>query len=212
MHGNGLCCVDGSPLGGEGLVMMRNRQSGARGSVSSAFAGFRFPPEVILLAVRWYLRYGLSYRDVEELLAERGVEVDHVTALPVGAAVHPAARSTRPGRAGTLPGTAGSSTRPTSRSPASGATCTGRSTSTARSSTCTCPARRDIAAARRFFATALTAHGEPAEVVTDQAPALAERDRRADPRRVAQHRASTRTTGSNATTAGSRPGCDRCAG
>jgi transposase-like protein len=34
---------------------------------------------VIVLAVRWYLRYGLSYRDVEELLAERGVEVDHVT-------------------------------------------------------------------------------------------------------------------------------------
>jgi hypothetical protein len=30
-----------------------------------------FPPDVILLAVRWYLRYGLSYRDVEELLAER---------------------------------------------------------------------------------------------------------------------------------------------
>ena len=46
---------------------------------SSAFAGFRFPPEVILLAVRWYLRFGLSYRDVEELLAERGIEVDHVT-------------------------------------------------------------------------------------------------------------------------------------
>jgi len=34
---------------------------------------------VILVAVRWYLRYGLSYRDVEELLAERGIEVDHVT-------------------------------------------------------------------------------------------------------------------------------------
>ena len=34
---------------------------------------------MILLAVRWYLRYGLSYRDVEELLAERGVDVDHVT-------------------------------------------------------------------------------------------------------------------------------------
>ena len=31
------------------------------------------------MAVRWYLRYGLSYRDVEELLAERGVEADHVT-------------------------------------------------------------------------------------------------------------------------------------
>jgi IS6 family transposase len=34
---------------------------------------------VIVLAVRWYLRFGLSYRDVEELLAERGIEVDHVT-------------------------------------------------------------------------------------------------------------------------------------
>jgi transposase-like protein len=45
----------------------------------SAFAGFRFPPEVITVAVRWYLRYGLSYRDLEELLAERSIEVDHVT-------------------------------------------------------------------------------------------------------------------------------------
>jgi transposase-like protein len=34
---------------------------------------------VIVLAVRWYLRFGLSYRDVEELLVERCVEVDHVT-------------------------------------------------------------------------------------------------------------------------------------
>jgi transposase-like protein len=32
-----------------------------------------------MIAVRWYLRYGLSYRDVEELLAERGIVVDHVT-------------------------------------------------------------------------------------------------------------------------------------
>ena len=46
---------------------------------TSVFAGFRFPPEVISVAVRWYLRYGLSYRDVEELLAERGITVDHVT-------------------------------------------------------------------------------------------------------------------------------------
>ena len=45
----------------------------------SAFAGFRFPPEVITVAVRWYLRYGLSHRDIEELLAERSIEVDHVT-------------------------------------------------------------------------------------------------------------------------------------
>ncbi len=31
-----------------------------------------------MIAVRWYLRYALSYRDVEELLAERGIEVDQV--------------------------------------------------------------------------------------------------------------------------------------
>jgi transposase, IS6 family len=46
---------------------------------SSAFAEFPFPREVIWVAVRRYLRYGLSYRDVEELLAERGVNVAHVT-------------------------------------------------------------------------------------------------------------------------------------
>jgi transposase, IS6 family len=58
---------------------MRTRRPRPAPAVRSAFAGFRFPPDVIVLAVRWYLRFGLSYRDVEELLAERGVEVDHVT-------------------------------------------------------------------------------------------------------------------------------------
>jgi transposase-like protein len=58
---------------------MRRRRAAGRRVDRSAFAGFRFPPEVITVAVRWYLRYGLSYRDVEELLAERGIEVDHVT-------------------------------------------------------------------------------------------------------------------------------------
>src|SRR5436190_7945163 len=38
-----------------------------------------FPPEVILMGVRWYLAYPLSTRHVEELMAERGVEVDHAT-------------------------------------------------------------------------------------------------------------------------------------
>ena len=45
----------------------------------SAFAGFRFPSEVITLVVRWSLRFGQSYRDVEEFLAERGINVDHVS-------------------------------------------------------------------------------------------------------------------------------------
>jgi len=69
---------------GDGAVALADRRGRETGSMtssgsSSAFAGFRFPREVIAVAVRWYLRYGLSYRDVEELLAERGVTVDHVT-------------------------------------------------------------------------------------------------------------------------------------
>jgi transposase-like protein len=58
---------------------MRSASSLAWSPPVSAFAGFRFPPEVIVVAIRWYLRFNLSYRDVEELLVERGVAVDHVT-------------------------------------------------------------------------------------------------------------------------------------
>ena len=46
---------------------------------SSAFSGYRFPDAVIALAVRWYLRYRLSYADVVEWLAERGISVDPST-------------------------------------------------------------------------------------------------------------------------------------
>src|ERR1700756_3349891 len=48
-------------------------------SVCALFKWRQFEPEVILLAVGWYLRFSLSYRDVEELLAERGLRADHVT-------------------------------------------------------------------------------------------------------------------------------------
>jgi len=68
----------GGPGGETGGVRIIRRTCPSL-AAPSAFAGFRFPPHVIVLAVRWYLRFGLSYRDVEELLAERGVEVDHVT-------------------------------------------------------------------------------------------------------------------------------------
>jgi transposase-like protein len=46
---------------------------------TSAFAGYRFPADVIGLAVRWYLRYRFSYADLAELLAERGIHVDPST-------------------------------------------------------------------------------------------------------------------------------------
>jgi IS6 family transposase len=46
---------------------------------ATPFSGDRFSPDVIALAVRWYLRFRLSYADVAELLAERGVRVDAST-------------------------------------------------------------------------------------------------------------------------------------
>jgi transposase-like protein len=76
----------------------------------SALAGYRFPSEVILLAVRWYLRFGLSHRDLEELLAERGIEVDHVTLYRWVRRFTPLVLEVA-GRADTQPVAAGSSTR-----------------------------------------------------------------------------------------------------
>lgn len=43
------------------------------------FHGGHFPKRIVLQAVFWYLRYSLSYRDIEELMRERGVEIDHAT-------------------------------------------------------------------------------------------------------------------------------------
>ena len=96
----------------------------------SMFAGFRFPAEVIMVAVRWYLRYGLSYRDVEELLVERGIDVDHVTVFR-WVQRFTCCWPTLPGSLATHRPIAGSWMRPTSRSAASGGTSTARSTSRA---------------------------------------------------------------------------------
>ncbi len=76
----GHCCIATSTLRPATLSVMPSRRCPSPVRVpGSAFAGFRFPPDVILRAVRWYLRFALSYRDVEELLTERGIDVDHVT-------------------------------------------------------------------------------------------------------------------------------------
>src|SRR6266849_5443097 len=45
----------------------------------SPFKWRHFEAEIILLCVRWYLRYSLSYRDLEEMMRERGLSVDHTT-------------------------------------------------------------------------------------------------------------------------------------
>ena len=141
-------------------------------ALPSSFSGFRFPPEVILLAVRWYLRYPLSYRDLEELLAERGIVVDHVTLFRWVQRFTPELiDAARPGRhlAGdrwfvdeTYVKVAGV-WRYVYRAVDQHGQVIDVYVST----------QRDIAAARTFFTAALAVHGEPAEVITDRAAPLA---------------------------------------
>ena len=120
------------------------------------------------MAVSCYLRYGLSYRDMEELLAERGVEIDHVTVYRWVQRFTPLL-PTPPAHSGMPRATAGSSTRPTSRSPAGGGTCTGPSTKHGQVIDVMLSEQRDTAAARRFFTRALRYGPAPVEVITDQA-------------------------------------------
>jgi hypothetical protein len=47
--------------------------------VASDFKGRHFGDEIVLWAVRWHCRYGISYRDLEQMMAELGVSVDHST-------------------------------------------------------------------------------------------------------------------------------------
>jgi len=158
--------------GSVALADRGGRETGGMASPgsSSVFAGFRFPREVIAVAVRWYLRYGLSYRDVEELLAERGVTVDHVTIYRWVQRFTPefieAARFCRH-----APGDRWFADE----------TCvkvSGRWTYLYRAIDqhgqvidVLLSDRRDLAAARRFLILALRAGTVPAEVTTDQAPA-----------------------------------------
>src|SRR5215510_11797260 len=58
---------------------MTNSDTGGRETMAISFKGTHFPKEVILMGVRWYVAYPLSTRHVEELLEERGVELDHAT-------------------------------------------------------------------------------------------------------------------------------------
>jgi len=189
--------------------MKRRRPDRPVRQPGSAFAGFQFPPEVILLAVRWYLRYGLSYRDLEELLAERGIEVDHVTLYRWVQRFTPlivdAARPCRHTVGDrwfvdeTYVKVAG-----TWRYVYRAVDQHGQVIDIYVS------AKRDVNAATRFFSTAIRAHGEPAP-----------RSRRIGPRRWLAPSSScclactttppdTPTTGSKPTTGDSKHASDRC--
>jgi len=49
--------------------------------LSNSFKWKHYEGEIILLNVRWYLKYPLSYRNLKEMMAERGVKVDHTTIM-----------------------------------------------------------------------------------------------------------------------------------
>src|SRR6266571_185974 len=65
-------------LGGQRFRCSRCRRRFTRRS-TSAFSGRAFADDIIVLAIRWYVRYRLSYAEVSEWLAERGIMVDQST-------------------------------------------------------------------------------------------------------------------------------------
>ena len=69
------------PIGYCGLFGIRGGVVSKLSSLEALFAGRHFDREVIILCVRWYLRYKLSFRDLVEMMAERGLNLAHTTIL-----------------------------------------------------------------------------------------------------------------------------------
>ncbi len=121
--------------------------------------------------MRWYLRYGLSYRDLEELLVERGIEVDHVTLYRWVQRFDPElTQAACPRRhlvgdrwfTGETYVKIAGVWRYVYRATGQHGQVIDVYVSR----------KRDIAAARRFHTTSQAAHRPPVEVITDRAPAL----------------------------------------
>src|SRR5215475_15149105 len=85
---SGLCCkkrmsrINDGRLSGSGIFL-----GGLPVVESNLFKWRHYESEIILLCVRWYLRYALSYRDLEEMMNGRGLSVDHTTIYRSRAAV-----------------------------------------------------------------------------------------------------------------------------
>jgi len=75
----GFCCIFVLPVWSGTSPGMTKRQRAAQVRQNQSFKGRQFTAEVILWAVRWYLMFPISYRDLELMLLDRGVEVDHTT-------------------------------------------------------------------------------------------------------------------------------------
>jgi IS6 family transposase len=112
---------------------------GAEDMAVASFKGRHFTGEVILWAVRWYLMFPISYRDLELMLAERGVAVDHTTISRwIPAYAGELEKRLRP-HLRTSNGSWRVDERPTSRSRRAGPTCIEQSTAAARPSTSCSP-------------------------------------------------------------------------
>jgi transposase-like protein len=125
---------------------------------------------VIAVAVRWYLRYGLSCRDAGELLAERGITADHVTVYRWVQRFTPEfTEAARPARH--VPGHRWLADETYVKVPGRRACLYRAAGQHGQVIDALLPGRRDLAAARQFFSRALRAGTVPAEVTTDRAPA-----------------------------------------
>src|ERR1700681_1771332 len=133
-------------------------------SLDELFKGRHFDREIIVLCVRWYLRYKLSFRDLVEMMAERGLSLAHTTII-----VGSNAMSRNSKGAGTASlarlGCRGALTKPTSKSKAAGSISTVPSTKRERPSI-SCCAKRDVAAAKAFFRRAFSSQGRLPHKIT----------------------------------------------
>ena len=136
------------------------------------FRGRHFEDQIIVLCVRWYLRYSLSYRDLEEMMAERNLGVDHSTiarwVLRYGGELNKRIR-----RELRHPNRSWRGMRRTFESPGAGLTCTAPSIRRAIRSDFMLSPNRDAIAAKHFLRWTLTRVGEirPRVINVDGHPA-----------------------------------------
>jgi transposase, IS6 family len=124
------------------------------------FKGRHFEAEIIILCIRRYLRYGLSFRNLEKIMVERNLSVDHVTILALGPALRTGTESAL------SPGTP--TDKPSWRCDETYVQVAGKWTylyravdSAGATIDFLLTTRRDAAAAKRFFHNALRAPGHP---------------------------------------------------
>ena len=130
-------------------------------NVDDLFKGRHFDREIIVLCVRWYLRYKLSFRDLVEMMAERGLSLAHTTIMRWIQRYAPEFEL-RWNRFARPVGQSGASTKPTSKSRVAGPISIVPSTKRERPSMFCFRAKPDVAAAKVFFRQAFKGQGRPA--------------------------------------------------